>query len=180
MEEEEVRCRWRSLLCSGEEHSSRIWRIMGLVLWIFGVSFCVSCWSYRASMVWPKCCFRIRVSVQCVPQAAVPKLLSPSCFRNHPPYSAILHIRKHFAHLPLPVPQACTPKIQPITSRLKAGPYLHDKPHKANPVPSPVQRYSERTSRRRSCCSPKSSDTRPFTCARAERMTLRKFLCGYC
>ena len=46
----------------------------------------------------------------------------------------------------------------------------------ARPVPSPVHRYSASTSRRRSCCSPKSSSRRPLTWARAERMTLRKFL----
>jgi hypothetical protein len=46
----------------------------------------------------------------------------------------------------------------------------------ARPVPSPVHRYNASTSRRRSCCSPKSSSRRPLTWARAERMTLRKFL----
>ena len=44
----------------------------------------------------------------------------------------------------------------------------------ARPVPSPVHRYNASTSRR--CCSPKSSSRRPLTWARAERMTLRKFL----
>jgi hypothetical protein len=49
----------------------------------------------------------------------------------------------------------------------------------ARPVPSPVHRYNASTSRRRSCCSPKPSSRRPLTWARAERMTLRKFLYGF-
>lgn len=49
--------------------------------------------------------------------------------------------------------------------------------HRARPAPSPVHLYSASTSRRRCCCSPKSSGRRPLTCASAERMTLRKFLC---
>jgi hypothetical protein len=48
--------------------------------------------------------------------------------------------------------------------------------HSANPVPSPVHRYKDNISRRFNCCSPKSSGTRPLTCASAERMTFRKFL----
>jgi hypothetical protein len=49
--------------------------------------------------------------------------------------------------------------------------------YNARPVPSPVHLYRARTSRLRSCCSPKSSRSRPRTCAKAERITLRKFLC---
>ena len=51
------------------------------------------------------------------------------------------------------------------------GPSLY----KARPVPSPVHLYSASTSRLRNCCSPKSSGIRPRTCARADRITLRKF-----
>lgn len=50
--------------------------------------------------------------------------------------------------------------------------------HKANPVPSPVHLYNDRTSRLLSCCSPKSSGVRPLTWARAERITLRMCRCS--
>jgi hypothetical protein len=50
--------------------------------------------------------------------------------------------------------------------------------YNASPVPSPVHLYKDKTSRLLRRCSPKSSGTLPLTCARADRMTLRKFLCG--
>lgn len=45
---------------------------------------------------------------------------------------------------------------------------------RAKPLPSPVQRYKASNSRRRWCCSPRSSGIRPRTCARALRITLLK------
>lgn len=49
--------------------------------------------------------------------------------------------------------------------------------HRARPWPSPVHLYKDNTSRRRSCCSPKSSTERPRTCMSADRITFRKLRC---
>lgn len=58
-------------------------------------------------------------------------------------------------------------------STLELHPW-NGRPYRASPVPSPVQRYSASSSRRRWCCSLRSSGTRPLTWARALRITLLK------
>lgn len=85
---------------------------------------------------------------------------------------ALIHTKNHY---PLIRPRSQIHPSMNVRRRLncirKPKPRSH---HSASPVPSPVHRYSASTSLLLSCCSPKSSGTRPRTCASADRITLRK------
>lgn len=101
-----------------------------------------------------------RRSLPCLPCPALP---SPRPFPSGPPEGKGRERRRH------PIRRLSRRSPEPIE--------IEGDRQSARPLPSPVHRYSASTSRRRCCCSPKSSRHRPRTWARAERMTLRKLRC---